>query len=58
MIVNARLNESFGQEQIDQQFVLPFFSVIITTYNRSALLKRAAKDEAQNEALGIKDIIS
>ncbi|HEY5370998.1 MAG TPA: glycosyltransferase family A protein [Hanamia sp.] len=47
-------------EQINHEFVLPFFSVIITTYNRSALLKRAldsliAQTETDWEAIIIDD---
>lgn len=46
--------------QTDQEFVLPFFSVIITTYNRSALLKRAldsliAQTETEWEAIIVDD---
>lgn len=47
-------------EQINQEFILPFFSVIVTTYNRSALLKRAldsliAQTETDWEAIIIDD---
>jgi glycosyltransferase involved in cell wall biosynthesis len=47
-------------EQINQEFVLPFFSVIITTYNRSTLLKRAlnsliAQTETDWEAIIVDD---
>ena len=47
-------------EQINQEFVLPFFSVIVTTYNRCALLKRAldsliAQTETNWEAIIIDD---
>jgi glycosyltransferase involved in cell wall biosynthesis len=47
-------------EQINHEFVLPFFSVIITTYNRSTLLKRAldsliAQTEKDWEAIIIDD---
>lgn len=47
-------------EQINQEFVLPFFSVIVTTYNRCTLLKRAldsliAQTETDWEAIIIDD---
>ncbi len=47
-------------QQINHEFVLPFFSVIITTYNRSALLKRAldsliAQTETDWEAIIVDD---
>lgn len=47
-------------EQINQEFVLPFFSVVITTYNRSPLLKRAldsliAQTETNWEAIIVDD---
>ena len=47
-------------EQINHEFVLPFFSVIITTYNRSTLLTRALdslilQTEADWEAIIVDD---
>lgn len=47
-------------EQINHKFILPFFSVIITTYNRSTLLTRAldsliAQTETDWEAIIVDD---
>lgn len=58
MIVNEPAYRT--ERPINQEFVLPFFSVIITTYNRSALLKRAldsliAQTETEWEAIIVDD---
>lgn len=58
MIINEPTYRT--SRQIDKEFVLPFFSVTITTYNRSALVKRAldsliAQTETDWEAIIVDD---